>query len=132
MSQENVEIVRWLYEQFRERKEPPWEVFAPDFEFDVSAVLPDGGSTRGRKAAEEVMGSYIGMFDDFHVAVEAVLASDDGQVVTAVRDGGTMKGTNAEVWNRFFHVFAIHDGEVTRWATFLDKGAALEAAGLSE
>jgi hypothetical protein len=48
--------------------------------------------------------TYWTMFENFHVEVEEVIHADERQVVTAVRDGGQMKGSDAEVWNRFFHV----------------------------
>ena len=132
MSQENVELVRALYPQLADRGEPPWEMFTADFEFDPSAVLPDVGVGRGRKAAEPVLRSYIDMFEDFHVELEAVLAFDDERVVTAVRDGGTLRGASGEIWNRFFHVFTIREAKIAGWSSHLDKAAALEAAGLSE
>ena len=54
------------------------------------------------------------------------------QVVTVVRDGGRLKGSDAEVWNRFFHVWAFRSGKVLRLSVHTDRDRALEAAGLRE
>ncbi len=54
------------------------------------------------------------------------------QVVVVVRDGGRLKDSGSEIWNRFVHVWTVRDGKVIRWASYGDKDAALEAVGLSE
>ena len=58
--------------------------------------------------------------------------ADEEQVVTCVRDGGRIKGSDAEVWNRFFHVWTFGDGKIVRLSIHTDKNRALEAAGLRE
>jgi ketosteroid isomerase-like protein len=61
-----------------------------------------------------------------------VLHDDEVHVVTAVRDGGRMKGSDAEVWNDLFHVWTFRDRRVLRISSHTDKNRALEAAGLRE
>ena len=53
-------------------------------------------------------------------------------MINVVRDGGRMKGTDAEVWNRFFHNWTFRDGRAVRLSIHTDRNRALEAAGLSE
>jgi ketosteroid isomerase-like protein len=72
------------------------------------------------------------MFDDFHIEIEEVIHADAKQVITRVRDGGRMKGSDSEVWNRFFHVWTFGDGKVVSLSLHIDRNQALEAAGLSE
>ena len=43
-----------------------------------------------------------------------------------------MKGSDAKVSNRFFHVFSFRDGKVARISAHRDRSRALEAAGLRE
>ena len=50
----------------------------------------------------------------------------------AARDGGRMRGTDAEVWNRFFHVWTLRDGRIVRLSIHPDRSRSLEAAGLSD
>jgi ketosteroid isomerase-like protein len=132
MSRENVELIRRYYALFAERGEPPWEFHAQDMEFDATAVMPDLGILRGDRAAWPALQAYVETFDDFRIELEEVVASNDEHVVTAVRDGGRLKGSAEEVHNRFFHAWTIRGGEVTRWSTYLNPIDALEAVGLAE
>ena len=43
-----------------------------------------------------------------------------------------MRGTDAEVWNRFFHVWTFRDGRIVRLSVHTGRNRSLEAAGLSE
>jgi ketosteroid isomerase-like protein len=133
MSQGNVEIVREAYSRYSEGGfEAMMEMASADVEFEVSDVMPDMGGIHGREAAEPLFRSYAEMFDDFHITLEEVVASDGEKVVTAARDGGRIKGSDAEVRNRFFHAFTIRNGEIVRWSSHVERSRALEAAGLSE
>jgi ketosteroid isomerase-like protein len=132
MSQVNVEIVRRIYEGVSARLEPPRELFEPDSEFDDSEVGPDGGVLRGYDAAQEALLPYWETFENFHVEIEEVVHADESQVITRVRDGGRLKGSDSEVWNRFFHVWTLVGDKVARLSIHTDRSRALEAAGLSE
>jgi len=132
MSEENVEIVRRVYDLYSERGELPLELVSNDFEFDVSDATPDMPGTQDRNAAESLFRSYAGMFDGFSIELKNIIASKGPTVVTEVRDGGRIRNTEAEVHNEFFHVWTVRDGEIVRWSSHAQRGQALEAAGLSE
>jgi ketosteroid isomerase-like protein len=132
MSQENVEVVKWLYEGTTARLEPPPELYDADFELDVRDFAPDFGVLQGLEASQDALRGYWDMFEDFQVEIEEVIHADEEQVVTAVRDGGQPRGSDAEVWNRFFHVWTFGDGKVVRLSIHTDRSRALEAAALRE
>jgi ketosteroid isomerase-like protein len=132
MSQENVEIVRRAYEGVNANQDVPDELVDPSYEFDAREVAPGIGVVRGSDAAREALREYWQMFEDFHVDLKEVLHADEEHVVTAVEDGGRMKGSDAEVWNRLFHVWTFRDGKVVRVSSHNDRQRALEAAGLRE
>ena len=126
-------IVREAYSRYSEDGfQARMELASSDIEFEVSDVMPDMGGTHGREAAEPLFRSYAEMFEDFRITLEEVIASDGEKVVTAVRDGGRIKDSDAEVRNRFFHVFTIRNGRIARWSSHVERSRALEAAGLSE
>jgi ketosteroid isomerase-like protein len=75
---------------------------------------------------------YWQMFEDFHIELQDVLHADEDLVVTAVRDGGRMRGSDADVWNDLFHIWTFRDGKVVRISSHADKNRAIQAAGLSE
>jgi ketosteroid isomerase-like protein len=131
MSQENVEIVRRVYEGVTARLETPRKYFDADYEVDATETTA-AGVLRGIEAADAVLREYWGTFEDFRVELELVIHADENQVVTAVRDGGTMRGSDAEVWNRFFHVWTFRDRKIIRLSIHTERDRALEAAGLSE
>ena len=133
MSQENVEIVKRAYEMVTAHLEIPQELMAPDWEVDVTEVSPDfAGVVRGPQASQEVFREYWETFEDFRVEIEEVIHADEEQVVTAVRDGGYVPGSDTEVWNLFFHVWTFGDGKIVRLSVHTDRKRALEAAGLRE
>ncbi len=133
MSQENLEIVQRLYEGVTARLEVPQELFDPDVELDQVDVSPEDVEVgRGLEAAEESLREYWEMFEDFHIEIEEVIHADEGQVVTVVRDGGRMRGSDAEISNRFFHVWSFDGGKIIRLSIHTERYQALEAAGLSE
>jgi ketosteroid isomerase-like protein len=132
MSQENVEAIRRVYEGVSARLETPPELFDPEYAFDNTEVWPDIAEVLGFEAAQKAMREYWETFAAYRVEIEEVIHADDGRVVNAVRDGGRMRGTDAEVWNRFFHVWTFRDGRIVRLSVHTDRGRALEAAGLRE
>src|SRR5215204_923813 len=91
MPQENVEIVRRIYEQVSVHHRLPKDLFEPACATDWTEVSPDFGVRYGARAADEALASYFETFENFHVEAEAVLHADAERVVTVVRDGGRMK-----------------------------------------
>ena len=132
MSYENIERVRRVYEGVNARMEVPRELFDPDYEFDNREVWPDLADVLGFDAAQEAMREYWKTFEAYHVEIEEVLYADEGRVVDVVRDGGRMRGADAEVWNRFVHVWTLRDGRIVRLSVHTDRTRALEAAGLPD
>jgi ketosteroid isomerase-like protein len=133
MSQENVEIVRRIYNEVSagQWKAPP-DLFDRRYEVDLTDAGPDLGVIRGVEATETALREYTETFENFRIELLDVIHADDEYVITAVRDGGRLKGSDSEVWNRFFHVWRFHDGRVRRRSSHRNKEEALEAAGLSE
>ena len=130
MSQANVEIVRRIFATINDSLDVPRELYDPDAELDLSET--GGGVHRGIDAALELMQTYWETFEDFHYEIEEVIHADEQRVIMAVRDGGRMRGSDAEVWTRFFDVFTFRNRKVLRMSAHLSKERALEAAGLSE
>jgi ketosteroid isomerase-like protein len=129
MSHENVEAVRRVYEGVNDRMEVPREPFDPDYEFDNTELWPDIAEVLGFDAAQEAMREYWETFEAYRVEIEEVIHADEGRAVVAVRDGGRMRGADAEVWNTFFHVWTFRDGSIIRLSVHTDRNRALEVAG---
>jgi ketosteroid isomerase-like protein len=132
MSEKHVETIRRVYEGVDARLETPRELFDSDYEFDNTELWPDLAEVLGFEAAQKAMRVYWETFDGYHVELEEVIYDDERRVVVAVRDGGRMRGTDAEVWNRFFHAWTLRDGRIVRLSVHTDRNRSLEAAGVSE
>ena len=132
MAERNVETVRRVYEGVNARMEVPRELFDPAYEFDNTELWPDVGGVLGFDAAQDAMREYWQTFEAYRVEIEEVIHADEGRVVNVVRDGGRMKGTDAEISNRFFHVWTLRDGRIVSLSVHTDRKRSLEAAGLSK
>jgi ketosteroid isomerase-like protein len=133
VAEETVAIVHRGYEHVTADLEMPADLFDVDIEVDSRGVgAGNFGVIRGLRPAQAALREYWEMFDHFHVEPEEVIHADEEQVVTAVRDGGRIKGSDAEVWNRFFHVWTLRDRKIVRLSIHTDRDHALRAAGLSE
>jgi ketosteroid isomerase-like protein len=131
MSQENVEVVTRIYQELNSHQAFPPELFAPDCVTDLSQVSLDFRVLHGVEASQNALAPYFAAFDDFHVAAE-VLHADEHRVVTAIRDGGLIRGSGAEIWNRYFHAWTLRDGTVVRLSSHTDREEAFKAVGLAE
>ena len=132
MSEENVEVVRRIYDDYVDRPEAVREFYAPDFEMDFADTSLDFGVVRGFDAAYEALPTYFESFEAFRIDVEELIYADERLVIAAALDQGRMRGTDANVRNHRFHVWTFRDGKVVRLSTHLNRQQALEAAGLSE
>ena len=133
MSQENVEVVRRAYELVNDGlKILPRESFDPDYEFDARDVVPSYGVIRGYEAVQAALVEYWRTFENFSLEFKEVVHADEERVVTTVRDGGRIKGSDAEIWNDLFHVWSFRDGKIIRVSSHSAKNRALEAAGLEK
>src|ERR687887_570292 len=121
MSQRNVQIVRRLYGEVTARLDVPPELFDNDYEMDMSDMAWDIGVLRGLEAAREGFRRYGETFDDFRIELKEVIHADEQLVVTEIRDGGRVKGSGAEVWNRFFNSWTFRDGKIVRFSSHTDR-----------
>ncbi len=131
MSEENLEIVKAIYDHFNETGEPKWDSFHAEAVFDASSV-PGFGVLSVREAALNALREYAAAFEKWQMTPEEIVDVGFDRVFAAVRDGGRIKGSGDEIFNLFFHAWELREGKVVVWKTFQDRAQALEAAGLTE
>jgi ketosteroid isomerase-like protein len=140
MSQENVEIVRRVYEEWSaglERGDPAAvfdsETATDDFEFIIEGGMPDGRSVwHGREEYVEWFRTWTGEFEDWSLQVERLIVAPDDRVVALTHQSGTGKGSGALVELDVGVVWELKDGRVVRARNYVSHAEALEAAGLRE
>ena len=133
MSQQNVEVVRRLFEAQAQRDgDTIRELYHPSIEWDdISGLWGDWGARRGRDGVREGFASWFEAFEDVAFTAEHFLDAGE-QVVVATRIQGRGRGSGVEVDQRITLLWVLTDGRVTRVAGYRDRSEALEAAGLSE
>jgi hypothetical protein len=131
VSEENVEAIRTLYDHLSRTRELNREDYAPGATFDASR-LAGFGFYAGFDEFYAAWRQYRDTFDEWWIEVDDLRGGQGGRVFAAIRDGGRMKASGAEVRQRLFHVWGVRSGKTVAWAVFLDRADALEAAGLRE
>jgi uncharacterized protein len=140
MSEENVEIVRRLFEVFRRGMErgdlAAWfnsEDLAGDFEWITPSGVLGFGTYRGREEFLEFMRTWTeDEFEGWSIELERLIDAGDDRVVGLFHQRATGKGSGVPVELHMALVYELEDGRVIRFRNFLDPAEALEAAGLSE
>ena len=131
MSQENVEIVRRMYEAFHLGDfDGALAYFDPEVEVDAS-VRVDEGIGHGRDAVATMVGRWVGAWDDWREEIEEVRGLDRHVVVVSTQRGRA-KGSGIEVETRYAVLYEIRGDTITRMVLHTGPAAALEAAGLQE
>ena len=137
MSQENIELVRRITEAVDRGDldgavtiaNPP-----PEFEFDPSTWFPQAdllGVQRGPDGLRRVLEPFLSEFDDLHVELRELLDAGD-QVFAGATVRGSGKHSGVEASMDLWGVWTFREGRAVRWQGFMDRAAALEAAGLRE
>jgi ketosteroid isomerase-like protein len=139
MSQENVEIVRRMYELFnrwgvhprgeRNPEIPPR--LHPEIEFHTHASAPEAGVYRGRDAVIEYHERVFGQFESVRIELEELLSAGD-RVVVISRQHTVPRGSEAEIVQRVVEVLTVRDGLLAERKTFSTRAEAFEAAGLRQ
>ena len=134
MSQENVEIVRRVYEAFnREGLDAAFEHLHPDFEYDLSAAIgPYAGIYSGRETVRKMLEDFFSAWEYMHVEPEEFIEVGDDRVLVPTRGRGRGKGSGIEIEGRPSAIWTVRDGQLIRGAVFNDRAEALETVGLSE
>jgi ketosteroid isomerase-like protein len=139
MSEENVEIVRRVFEEFQagmERGDPgalfDSEAVADDYEWIVDAPLDGRSVWRGREGFVEFVRTWTEEFEDWSIQVERWIDAGDDRVVALTHQSATGKASGAPVELNLGQVYELQDGRIARVRNYLGHAEALEAAGLSE
>ena|SRR6476620_10610910 len=141
MSQENVEIVRGLWEPFKgiDGATIDWESaaireaigrpYTPDAELRWSTTGPDARVYRGRDGVVEALKDWVEPFSEYHAEPLDYIAVGD-RVVVPTRQWGIGKASGVPVEIEVTHVYTFRDSQITRVDEFDTLKEGLEAAGL--
>jgi ketosteroid isomerase-like protein len=123
MSQENVEIVRAIYDAWAKQASAA-HLIAADIEYVNPPYAVESGTRHDRKALASVQEVY----PDFRVEPDRYIDANEDVVVIGLATGTGASGIRFE--RRQAHLWTIRDGKAIRFCWFNDPAEALEAAGL--
>jgi ketosteroid isomerase-like protein len=140
MSQENVEVVRRVWEEFQavmQRGDPgTWfdsEAVADDLEFTLEGVEMGGRSVwHGRGGFVEFVRTWTEDFEGWEVELEQLIDAGEDRVVGLLSQSARGRASGVPVEMNLAVVYELDGGRVVRVRNYLDHDEALEAAGLSE
>jgi hypothetical protein len=129
MSQENVELVRSLYQAGDPSRF--FDLLSEDVELDFSAYpVPDSRVVRGKDAAIDWSRRWWGTWDEYVLEATEIIDADDDRVVVLQRERGRGKGSGVQLERRWAVIFTVRMGKVVRFQAFESREEALEAAEL--
>jgi ketosteroid isomerase-like protein len=134
MSKEALASLRRGHEAFnRDDLSVLFELATPDVEWGATGAFPGvEGDYRGPEAVQEWSDLIRSEWEEFEVSLDEVLHDENDLIVVAERLRGRGRGSGVEVEMRVFSAYWFEEGKIRKRAAFTERGAALEAAGLSE
>jgi ketosteroid isomerase-like protein len=130
MSQENVELVQTLFEQFIASGEPSWESLHEEIEAHDHDVV-DAGGYRGHTGFARWLENWDVAWSEFSMTPEEFVDAGD-RVVSVFRMQATGRGSGVHVERQDAMVWELRDGKVVRLDYYNTREQALKAAGLAE
>jgi ketosteroid isomerase-like protein len=131
MSQENVEIVRAVYDCWRRGDfRATVNKVAPDFEWKQVHGVVEPGSHVGSDAGRALR-SIFEIYEDLRVEAEEYVDAGDTIVVVA-RAHGTARGSGLHMDQRLAFVWTVREGKPVQMEQYPNRGDALKAVGLEE
>ncbi|MCA1695961.1 MAG: nuclear transport factor 2 family protein [Actinobacteria bacterium] len=133
MSEENVEIVRRIYEQW---SEGDFRGGSDLLDPQVVVVIPGGFPDPGTYLGTEAIAAYtrtvmLETWERLTIEAEELLGAEDSVLADVHQRGvGSTSGVPAEM--RYFTLWSFRGSKVIRIESFRERAEALEAAGLSE
>jgi ketosteroid isomerase-like protein len=134
VSQENVQIVRRLWQVYADRGLGGLsEFFDEDIDWRAIEGAPDDvGEIRGIEAMLHYMGDWLETFDDITSVPTELLDLGDDRVLAVLRVAGRARLSGVETELSYAVVYTVRDGKVVRGREYVDRSAALKAVGLEE
>lgn len=125
MSQENVELVRRIYELWNS-SESAADLIDPELEYVNPSYAVESGTRHSRDTLQKIREVY----PDFRVEPERFVDAGEDVVVIGIARGTSDSGLEAR-WRQGY-VWTIRDGRAVRFRWFNQPAEALEAVGLAE
>jgi hypothetical protein len=134
VSQENVEIVRQIYEAAARRDAATvFALYDPDVEADNSRLqivgFMGGGIFRGHEGLRRMFREWHEAWENIKYDYDELIDAGDEHVISVVTRRGRGRASGVEVELPVALLWTIREGKVVRVVWFRTRDEALEAAG---
>ena len=132
MSQENVELVRRIYDEGLIDQDPAWllDLATPDIEYVNPPYAVEPGVRRGPAEVVRAMRGFAEVWDESRHELHELVDCGD-TVVAAVSWYTRSRESENELNQEEAHSWTLREGRIARFEWGRDLKAALEAAGRS-
>ncbi|MCW3032805.1 MAG: uncharacterized protein QOK19_2133 [Solirubrobacteraceae bacterium] len=130
MSQENVEIIRALYEDWL-RGDIGIDKLDPEIAMFESTTLPGAVSAVGIEAVRRYMESFAKYWEEIRFEPQEYIEAGE-QVLVVARLVGRGKASGVAVERIWAYVWTLRSGRVLRMDGYASRDEALQAAGLAK
>jgi ketosteroid isomerase-like protein len=128
-----LETIRAGFDAFNRGDYDAWiAVYDEDVEFLDLAETPDTGAFRGHAGARAWLAKLQEAWGEGFQFEPRTITQGDDAVVVDTRAGGVGTGSGVPIEMTVYVVMRYRDQKVIWTRAFIDRGDALEAAGLSE
>ena len=133
MSQENVEIVRRVYDALERPDDAVRALWHPDVEFDVSrdiwGAVVGGGGYHGVDGVRSWMLDLYAAWEKMELKCEELIDAGE-RVISVLSARGRGRASGIELEYHPAGVWTLRNGEIVRVVWFPTRKEALEAVGL--
>jgi ketosteroid isomerase-like protein len=132
MSEENIEVVRSVYDAWARDEYPgPADLLDEEIEYVNPPEAVEPGTRHGLAAFSEALEKVFEGWESWRIEPERFVPTGD-RVAVVVHYRARGRGSGVEVEGRESALWTVRDGNVVRYEWFHKPADALEAAGLRE
>jgi ketosteroid isomerase-like protein len=132
MSQENVEVLRAIYERWGRGDFWTPEVFDPEVEAVWASAVPDLGTSHGLHELSESFRGWVAALGEVRWKAERFIELPGDRVLVLMTTYARGRGSGIETEGKYAHIWTFRDGKATRIEGFIDWASARAKAGLDE
>ena len=132
MSQENVEVLRAVYERWGRGDFWTPEVFDPDVEAVWATDVPDLGTSHGLHELSESFRGWVSALGEVRWKAEELIDLPGDRVLVLMTTHARGRGSGIETEGKYAHIWTFRDGKATRIEGFIDWASARAKARLEE
>jgi ketosteroid isomerase-like protein len=123
---DSTQLIRGAYASFQQGDIPGvLGVLADRVDWEVTSILPQGGSWRGRDGAQEFFEQLGSKWADLTIEAEQFVSDGDHVVAIGRAAGRLREHGDAAAGYAFVHVFTVADGAVIAFREWADPDEEL-------